>query len=78
MHPLTPDLSDLTIDELQSKYNDLVKRMMQVQRSGPQGAMGQLAMFLDDYKTEISIRQQKMFDEISKDNKNFKNIIDIK
>jgi len=39
--------------------------------------MGQLAMFLDDYKTEISIRQQKMFDEISKDNKNFKNIIDI-
>ena len=77
MHPLTPDLSGLTIDELQTKHNELVKRMMQVQRTGPSGAMGQLAMFLDDYKNEISSRQQKMLDEISKDNKNFKNIIDI-
>jgi len=76
MHPLTPDLSDLTIDELQSKYNELVKRMMQVQRSGPQGAMGQLAMFLEDYKYEIANRQQKMLEEMNKNN-NFKNIIDI-
>lgn len=77
MHPLTPDLSSMSMDDLQSKYNDLAKRMMQVQRFGPAGAMQQLAMFLEDYRREIGNRQQKILDEVTKDNKNFKGIIDI-
>jgi hypothetical protein len=76
MHPLLPDLSEVSMDELQAKYNDLVKRMVQVQRFGPPSAMNQLNMFLEGYRYEISNRQRKMLDDASK-NKEFKNIIDI-
>jgi hypothetical protein len=76
MHPLSPDLTPLTMDELNEKYNSLVKRMMQVQRMGNASLMNQISMLIEDYKQEISKRQQKMFDDANK-NANFKNIIDI-
>jgi len=76
MHPLAPDLTPLTMDELNEKYNNLVKRMLQVQRTGNASLMNQISMLLEDYKQEMSKRQQKMFDDANK-NANFKNIIDI-
>lgn len=76
MHPLTPDLSKLTTEELTNKYNELVKRQIQVQRSGNWSVMNQLSMLLEDYRIELSRRQQKLLDDANK-NSNFKNIIDI-
>jgi hypothetical protein len=76
MHPLSPDLTKFSLEELNSKYNELVKRQLQSQRSGNWGLMNQVSMLLEDYKAEIGRRQQQLLDEANK-NANFKNIIDI-
>ncbi len=76
MHPLTPNLTDLSLEELQVKYNELTKKINQSQRLGNSSLMNQLYMILEDYRMEISVRQQKIYDDINK-NPNFKNIIDI-
>jgi len=76
MHPLTPDLSTLTIEELQTKYNELMKRMGMAQRMGNGELLAQVGMILEDYRVELSRRQQKILDDANK-NANFKNIIDI-
>lgn len=77
MHPLTPDLSTLSLEELQSKYNELTKKYAQAQRIGSWALMGQASMIIEDYRLEISRRQQKLLDEVNNKNNNFKNIIDI-
>jgi predicted Zn-dependent protease len=76
MHPLAPDLSVLSIEELTTKYNDLVKRMLQAQRMGNGGLINQVGMLLEDYRVELAKRQQKILSDANK-NANFKNIIDI-
>ena len=76
MHPLTPDLSNLPTEELNNKYNELVKRMLQAQRMGNGSLVNQVGMLLEDYRVELNKRQQKILDDANK-NANFKNIIDI-
>lgn len=76
MHPLTPDLSGIPTEELNTKYNELVKRMLQAQRMGNGSLINQVGMLLEDYRVELSKRQQKILDDANK-NANFKNIIDI-
>jgi hypothetical protein len=39
--------------------------------------VGQLQMLLDDYGREVESRNQKMMAEINKNNKNFKDLINI-
>lgn len=77
-HPLAPDLAELSNDELQKKYNELNNRYSQAQRAGSMAVLGQMRLLLDHYRMEISIRQQKLLDDASQKNSNFKNIIDIK
>jgi hypothetical protein len=78
MHPLAPDLSGLSLDELNKKYNELTQRYIMASRSGSGSVLSQMVMLLDDYKSEISRRHQKILDDTSNKNPNFKNIIDIK
>jgi hypothetical protein len=81
MHPLAPDLSTLSDDELSKKFNDLNKRLGQAYRSGPSQIIPQIQMLMQDYQTEISRRQQKLMQEMEqraeKNGKGFKGIIDI-
>jgi hypothetical protein len=77
-HPLAPDLSSLTNDELHGKYNELNNRFSQAQKAGSMSVLGQMRMLLEDYRAEIARRQQKLLDEATQKNNNFKNIIDIK
>jgi predicted Zn-dependent protease len=76
MHPLVQDLSNLSLDELQSKYSDLTKKFLQAQKSGNGNLTHQIMLIIDDYRNEINLRQQKLLDDANK-NSNFKNIIDI-
>lgn len=76
MHPLAPNLSSMSMDELTQKQADLSKRLIQCQRTGNSNLINQLLLLLEDYRNEISIRQQKMYEDATK-NANFKNIIDI-
>jgi len=77
MHPLTPDLSKLTIEELYEKNNELLKRMAMAYRWGNPDMVGQLQLLQEDYQTEIQVRNQKALEDLQKNSKQFKNIIDI-
>lgn len=81
MHPLTPDLSNLTDEELFKKFEDLNKRLSQAYRFGPAAAIPQLQMLLADYQEVINVRQAKMIQQMeeraNKNGKGFKGIIDI-
>jgi hypothetical protein len=77
MHPLAPDLSGLSNDELLKKYNDLCQKLSIAYRTGSGSVVGQISMLLENYKEELRIRQEKMLADANK-NPNFKNIIDIK
>lgn len=76
-HPLTPDLSKLTMDELTKKHSDLLSRITYAYRIGQVDMVQQLQMLMEDYQNELTERNQKQLEEMSKASKNFKNIIDI-
>jgi len=76
MHPLVPDLSGLTMDELMLKYNDLNKKMTMAQRVGSTGVLHQMSLVLENYRNEIATRQAKILEDVNRKS-NFKNIIDI-
>jgi hypothetical protein len=77
MHPLGTDLSSLSDDELHQKYSDLQRRFGQAYRFGPQSIIPQIQMLMQDYQYEIGIRNQKLMDEMNKNSKGPKGIIDI-
>ncbi len=78
MHPLNSDLSQLSDADLHKKFNELNNRLTQAYRIGPVSIVGQLQMLIDDYRSEISNRNQKILDDMSKKSKDFNKIIDIK
>ena len=77
MHPLAPDLTKLTDDELQNKRTELQNRLAFVYRTGNTDLVGQLSMLINDYDIEIQARNQKLMDQMAKASKNFGNIINI-
>jgi hypothetical protein len=77
MHPLAPDLSKLTDDELQQKRGELQNRLMMSYRMGNADLVMQVQLLLGDYDIELQTRNQKMMDQMSKASKNFGNIINI-
>ena len=76
-HPLTPDLSKLSIDEVTNKIADLQKRLMYAYRIGQSDMVGQLQLLMQDYQEEMNNRNRKQLEEMEKHSKQFKNIIDI-
>lgn len=77
MHPLTPDLTGLTDDELHKKRAELSNRLMFSYRMGHSDMINQIQLVIGDYEMEIQKRNQKMLDDLQKNNKNFKDKIDI-
>jgi hypothetical protein len=77
MHPLAPDLSKITDDELHTKRAELQNKLSFAYRMGHGDLVGQLQMLLDDYSREVESRNQKMLNDINKNNKNFKDLINI-
>ena len=76
-HPLTPDLSKLTVDELNNKYGELLKRTTAAYRMGNSDMVYQLQLLMEDYQNEIQVRNAKALQDMEKQSKQFKNIIDI-
>lgn len=77
MHPLAPDLSKLTDDELHQKRAELNNRLMFAYRMGQGEMLGQIQLLVNDYDMEIQKRNQKILDDLSKNNKNFNDKINI-
>ena len=66
MHPLAPNLSNLTDDDLHSKRAELQNRMMFAYRMGHGDMIGQIQLLLNDYDMEFQKSNQKMLDEMKK------------
>ncbi len=77
MHPLVPELTNLSTEELHKKYNELLKKLNQAYRFGPSGAIPQMQMILENYRYEMDVRNRKLIEEMEAKNNNFKGIIDI-
>lgn len=77
MHPLTPDLTQLTDDELQAKLSDLNSKLAFAYRSGYSDMVGQLQLVMDDYRLEIEKRNQKMLEQMKQSGRGGADKIDI-
>ncbi len=66
MHPLTPDLSALSDEELHNKRNDLMNRLSQAYRFGSYDMVGQIQLILQDYAMEVERRNKIMLDQTQK------------
>ena len=80
-HPLAPNLSELSSEELFQKYTELQKRYNQAYRFGPTSIMPQLQMMMEHYQVEMSERNRKQIEELAQrqqqNGKGYKGIIDI-
>ena len=74
-HPLINDISNLTVEELQTKISDLNKKLAFAAQTGNQAMVSQLQLILGSYNQAYKIK----IDEIMpKDGKNkYANKIDI-
>jgi len=77
MHPLVPDLSGLSTEELHKKYNELLQKLNQAYKFGSGGAIPQMQMILENYRYEMDVRNRKLLEEMEAKNDKFKGIIDI-
>jgi len=77
MHPLSPNLTELSEDDLLKKINDLHMRLRQAYNmANPQISM-QLRMLLDDYQREYNNRMAELAKKFAEQNKKYADKIDI-
>lgn len=78
MHPLAPNLYEMSDIELQKKHSELITRLNHAYRYGQTQMTQQVQMIMEDYQSEITRRQQKTLDDMLAKNDKFSGIIDIK
>lgn len=66
MHPLAPDLTGLSDEELHTKRGELQGRMNYAYRIGSADMANQLQLLLQDYAVEVERRNQKMMADAQK------------
>ena len=66
MHPLSPDLSKLSDDELYTKRSELQNRLGFAYRMGHGDLVHQLNLLIGDYMLEIETRNKKMLEDAQK------------
>lgn len=66
VHPLTPDLSKLTDEELFTKRNDLTNRLNYAYNIGNADMVNQIQLIIQDYGLEIEARNRKMLEQAQK------------
>lgn len=66
MHPLAPDLSKLTDEELHTKRGEIQSRMSYAYKIGNADMVGQLQLLSQDYALEVERRNQKMLEQTQK------------
>jgi len=66
MHPLTPDLTKLTDDELYTKRSELQNKLGFAYRMGNSDLVHQLNLVIGDYMLEIESRNKKMLEDAQK------------
>ncbi|CAB4130227.1 hypothetical protein UFOVP116_333 [uncultured Caudovirales phage] len=78
MHPLTPNLQELTDAELQAKVFELAKKLRTANNLGNYYLLSQVQLMYNDYLEENKRRDQaKLQSAIDSSGKNFDGIINI-
>jgi hypothetical protein len=77
-HPLAPNVSELKDDELYAKITELGNKMNSAYRLGSGDVLRQMQMIMAGYQEELSRRNTKKLEEMTKNNPKFDKIIDIK
>jgi hypothetical protein len=78
MHPLSPNLADLSESELNDKFRDLSNKLNAAYRMGNPQLVQQIQMLLEDYQAEVSNRQRKAYEEMMNKGGMFDGIIKVK
>jgi hypothetical protein len=65
-HPFIGDLSEKTLEELQTTMSDLTKKQTFMARMGKQDMVNQVAMVINTYQQEYNRRQQDLWDRTFK------------
>lgn len=60
-HPFMPDISNKTIDELQSSIQDLTGKLTFAHRSGKEFLVNQISMVLEGYNKEYAKRMDELY-----------------
>jgi len=76
-HPLSPDFTKMTNDELQEKLSKLQSQLMFASRSGNGELVHQMQLVLNDLNIEIETRNQKILADLEKKSPGFGNKINI-
>jgi len=66
MHPLTPDLTKLTDDELYTKRAELQNRLGYAYRIGNAEMVNQINLLIQDYMLESERSNRKMLEDAQK------------
>jgi hypothetical protein len=77
MHPLVGDLSDLSNEDLNKKYTELMAKFNQAHRFGPTSVIPQMQLVLENYRHELEKRSKKLMEDMDKKADKYKGIIDI-
>jgi hypothetical protein len=62
-HPFINDLSDKTLEELQTTLSDLTAKLNFAGRMGNRPLMNQILMVIESYKTEYDKKMDEMIDK---------------
>lgn len=76
-HPLSPDFTKLTNEELQEKLSKLQNQMIFASRSGNGELVGQMQLVLNDLNLEMERRNQKILADLEKKSPGFSDKINI-
>lgn len=76
-HPLINDISNLTIDELQSKISELNKKLAFAQRSGNGHLASQIRMAIETFRNQYQQKLQEQYEQQNKNSPDHSDKIDI-
>lgn len=76
-HPLIANIDHLTIDELQSKVNELTKKLSYAQRINNAYLVSQIRMALETYQNKFRERQNEQWAAAQKNGPDYSDRIDI-
>jgi hypothetical protein len=78
MHPLGPDVAQMTDTELQNKILELGKKLNLAMRMGNDSLVNQIQMLYYGFLEEQQLRERKKMEELMKSNgRDFDDIIDV-
>ena len=78
MHPLTPNLAEVSDNDLNDRFRDLSNKLSAAYRMGNANMVNQIQMIMEDYQSEIMRRQQKAYQDLVSKGNMFDGIIKVK